>query len=99
MISNKYAEYRKVVYYHLSDININYNKNAKNIFYRSLTVTTVYLNDKELEYREKIINKYNNVLFIINELKYLPPTRFGRFLFRGGYLYHKAKNSFEENLK
>lgn len=62
MTSDKYAEYRKIVYYHLSDITINYNKNVKNKEYRSLTINTVYLNDKELEYRKKIINKYCEVL-------------------------------------
>jgi hypothetical protein len=97
MILDKYAEYRKVVYYYLSEITINNNKNIKRREYRSLDVETIYLNDKDLEYRKKIINNYSNVLSIINELKYLPPTKFGRFLFKGGFLYNEAKNSFEKN--
>jgi len=98
MIVDKYAEYRKVVYYYLSDITINHNKNAKRREYRSLDVATIYLNDKDLEYRKKVISNYCNVLFIINELKYLPPTKFGRFIFKGGFLYNEAKNSFEKNV-
>lgn len=60
-------------------------------------VESIYLNDEELKYRKNIIHNFKNVLCIIDELKYLPPTRlFGRFSFQGGYLYHEAKNNFEK---
>jgi len=96
MILDKYAEYRKVVYYYLSEITINNNKIVKRREYRSLEIETIYLNNTDLEYRKKVINNKNNVLLMINELKYLPPTKIGRFLFKGGFLYNEAKNSFEK---
>lgn len=99
MSSNKYAEFRKVVYYHWSDINVNNNKNAKRKFYRSLDIETIYLDDNLLEYRNNIINYFKNILYIIDELKYLPPTKIGKFPFQGGYLYHESKNNFEKNFK
>lgn len=96
MSSNKYADFRKVVYYYWSDINVNNNKDGKK--YRSLNIETVYLDDNLLKYRNNIIEKYKNVLCILNELKYLPPIKIGRFLFKGGYLYHESKNKFEEKI-
>jgi hypothetical protein len=98
MSSNEYANFRKVVYYYWSDIQVNNNKDSKNNFYRSLHIKTIYLDDNSLEYRNNIINKFKNVLCIIDELKYLPPTKIGRLFFKGGYLYHESKNNFEKNL-
>ena len=96
MSSDKYADFRKVVYYYWSDVITNNNKDVKRKKYRSLNVETVYLDDKSLKYRNKIINYFKKeVLCIIDELKYLPPTKIGSFYFNGGYLYHEAKNNFE----
>lgn len=97
MTSNKYADFRKVVYYYLSDITINNNKGAKRKYYRSLDIESIYLDDDLLEYRNNIINNFKNVLCIIDELKYLPPIKIGRLYFKGGYLYHESKNNFERN--
>jgi hypothetical protein len=98
MSFNKYADFRKVTYYHWSDICENNNKQAKRKFYRSLIVESIYLDDKSLEYRNNIINYFkNNVLCIIDELKYMPPRKIGRLSFKGGYLYHEAKKNFEKN--
>ena len=97
MTSDKYSNFRKVVYYYWSDITVNNNKNAKKKFYRSLDVESIYLDDNSLEYRNNIINNFKNVLCIIDELKYLPPTKIGRLFFQGGYLYHESKKNFEEN--
>jgi hypothetical protein len=94
MSSNKNTNFRKVVYYYLSDIIINNNKDAIKKKYRSLHIETIYLNDDLLEYRNNIIKKFKNVLSIIDELKYLPPTKIGRLYFQGGYLYHESKNRF-----
>jgi hypothetical protein len=99
MSSNKYANFRKVVNYYLSEININNNKDTKKKFNRSLVIENIYLDDYLLEYRNNIINKFKNVLCIIDELKYLPPTKIGRLFFKGGYLYHESKNNFEKNFK
>ncbi len=99
MSSDKYADFRKVVYYYWSDIKVNNNKDTKRKFYRSLNIETVYLDDKSLKYRNNIINYFKNeVLCIIDEIKYCPPTKIGRFYFNGGYLYHEAKKNFEKNL-
>ena len=99
MSSNKYADYRKVVSYHWSDATINNNKDAKRKLYRSLNVETVYLDDNALKYRNNIIRYFTrNVLCMIDELKYLPPTQIGRFSFQGGYLYNDAKRNFENRL-
>ena len=99
MSSNKYSNFRKVVYYYWSDINVNDNKDSKKKYYRSLEIKNIYLNNDELQYRNNIINKFKNVLCIIDELKYLPPTKIGRLSFQGGYVYHESKNNFEENFK
>lgn len=93
MCSNKYADFRKIVYYYWSDLTMNTNYN---ILYRYLVVNTIYLDDDLLQYRNNIINNFKKVLFLINELKYLPPSIIGRFSFQGGYLYHKSKKSFEK---
>ena len=99
MSSNKYSNLRKVVHYYLSDkIIINNNKNPKDSkknCYRSLHIETIYLDDDSLAYRNNIIDNFKNVLCIIDELKYLPPTKIGRLYFKGGYLYHESKNRFE----
>ena len=99
MISHRYSNFRKIVYYYLSDILINNNKNAKKKFYRSLHVETIYLDDNLLEYKNNIINNFKNILSIIDELKYLPPMKIGKFSFQGGYLYHESKNNFEKNFQ
>ena len=96
MSSDKYADFRKVVYYYWSEITINNNKNAKEKEYRSLTVRTEYLDDISLEYKNNIIKNFGEVLCIIDELKYMPLTKIGRFNFQGGYLYNEAKNHFEK---
>jgi len=98
MNSNKYINFRKVVYYYWSDIQENNNKYGKNT-YRSLVIKTDYLDDNQLKERENIINKFKNVLCMIDELKYLPPTKIGRLLYQGGYLYNEHKNNFENNFK
>jgi hypothetical protein len=95
-----YSNSRKVVYYYLTDTMVNNNKDAKRKYYRALTVETVYLDDNSLKYRNRIINYFkNNVLCIIDELKYMPPTKIGNFYFQGGYLYHEAKHDFEKNCR
>ena len=99
MSSNKYADFRKIVNYYWSDITINNNKNAKKKYYRSLEIESIYLEDDLLNYRKKIILNFKNVLYIINELKYLPPTKIGRLAFKGGFLYHESKHNFEKNFK
>ena len=99
MSSNKYANFRKVVNYYLSEINVNNNKDAKKKFNRSLVIENIYLEDDLLEYRNNIINNFKNVLCIIDELKYLPPTKIGRLSFKGGYLYNEAKYNFEKNFR
>jgi hypothetical protein len=97
MSSNKYADFRKVVYYYWSDVMTNNNKDTKRKFYRALNVETVYLDDKSLKYRNNIINYFKKeVLCIIDELKYMPPVKIGKFYFNGGYLYHEAKHSFDK---
>lgn len=88
MSSNTYADFRKVVYYYWSDINNNKFTKQK---YRSLIIETEYLDNNLLQYRNNIIHKFKNVLCIIDELKYLPPTKIGRLSFQGGYLYHESK--------
>ena len=55
MSSNKYADFRKVVYYNWSDININNNKFTKQK-YRSLIIETEYLDNNGLQYRNNIIH-------------------------------------------
>jgi len=95
MCSNNHDNFRKVVYYYLSDIIINNNKDAIKKKYRSLHIETIYLDDNLLAYRNNIINKFKNVISIIDELKYLPPTKIGRLSFQGGYLYHESKNRFK----
>ena len=91
MSSNKYANFRKVVYYYLTDINVNNNTDDTKKHYRSLVVETIYLDDDLLEYRKKMMNHFKNVLCVIDELKYLPPTKIGKLSFQGGYLYHESK--------
>jgi hypothetical protein len=96
MSSDKYADFRRVVYYYWSEITINNNKNAKEKEYRSLTVRIDYLDDESLEYRNNIIKNFREVLCWIDELKYMPPTKIGRFNFEGGYLFHEYNNDFVE---
>jgi hypothetical protein len=99
MSSNKYADFRKVIYYYWSDIMTNNNKGAKPKYYRSLIIENVYLDDNSLKYRNQIINYFQkNVLCLINELNYSPPIKIGRFHFQGGYFYHELKYNFENKL-
>ena len=98
MSSNKYANFRKVVNYYLSEININNNKDAKKKFNRSLVIENIYLDNDLLEYRNNIINNFKNVLCIIDELKYLSSTKIRKFYFQGGDLYHELKHNFIESI-
>ena len=94
--SNQYADFRKVVYYYWSNVEINKNTQQK---YRSLIVKTDYLDDISLQYRIHRINQFKCVLRDINDLKYLPPSKIGRLFFKGGDSYHESKNQFETKRK
>ena len=63
--SNQYADFRKVVYYYWSNVEINNNTQQK---YRPLIVKTDYLDDISLQYRMHRIKQFKRVLSDINNL-------------------------------